>query len=153
MYASGKKINLMESIIVKNSGYVELKKIHDDRDGNLIILEALRDIPFEIKRIYYINNLENSVSIRGKHAHKELEQVIFCISGSFILGLDDGVATQKILMKKDNVGVILGKLLWHTMEDFSSGCVLLVVASDYFIESDYIRDYDEFLKIVGANNS
>ncbi len=138
----------MSPISVNNSGYIELKKIHDDRDGNLIIMEALRDVPFEIKRLYYINNLENSVSIRGKHAHKELEQVIFCINGSFILGLDDGVNSQKILMNKDNVGIILGKMLWHTMEDFSSGCILLVVASDFYKESDYIRDYGEFLKIV-----
>ncbi len=138
-------------ITVKNSGYVELKKIHDDRDGNLVIAEAMRDIPFEIKRLYYINNLENSVSIRGKHAHRELEQVIFCLSGSFMLGLDDGNSSQKILMKRDNVGVILGKLLWHTMEDFSSGCILLVVASDYYKESDYIRDYDEFLKCVESS--
>ena len=91
------------------------------------------------------------MSIRGKHAHRELEQVIFCLSGSFMLGLDDGNSSQKILMKRDNVGVILGKLLWHTMEDFSSGCILLVVASDYYKESDYIRDYDEFLKCVESS--
>lgn len=135
-------------IIVKNSGYIELKKIHDDRDGNLIIMEGNKDIPFQLKRIYYINNLENSISTRGLHAHKELEQVIFCINGSFTLGLDDGFQSQKIHMKKDNVGIILGKMLWHTMEDFSSGCILLVVASDYYDESDYIRNYDEFLKLV-----
>jgi dTDP-4-dehydrorhamnose 3,5-epimerase-like enzyme len=137
----------MEPIIVKNSGFVTLNKIHDKRDGNLIIMEALKDIPFEIKRVYYINNLENSISIRGQHAHRGLEQVIFCINGSFILGLDDGTNKQKILMNKDNIGVILGKMLWHTMEEFSSGCVLLVVASDFYNESDYIRSYEDFLKI------
>jgi hypothetical protein len=137
----------MEPIIVKNSGFVTLNKIHDKRDGNLIIMEALKDIPFEIKRVYYINNLENSVSIRGQHAHRGLEQVIFCINGSFILGLDDGTNKQKILMNKDNIGVILGKMLWHTMEEFSSGCVLLVVASDLYDESDYIRSYEEFIKL------
>jgi dTDP-4-dehydrorhamnose 3,5-epimerase-like enzyme len=109
-------------------------------------MESLKDVSFEIKRLYYINNLENSISIRGQHAHKELEQAIFCINGSFILGLDDGEKKQKILMNKDNIGVILGKMLWHTMEEFSSGCVLLVVASDYYKESDYIRNYDEFIK-------
>ncbi len=137
----------MESILVKNSGYITLKKIHDDRDGNLIIMETFRDVPFNIKRVYYINNLENAVSIRGQHAHRDLEQVIFCINGSFILGLDDGKVRQKLLMNKDNIGVYLGKMLWHTMEDFSSGCVLLVVASDFYKETDYIRNYDEFLKI------
>lgn len=132
-------------IIVQNSGYVYLNMIHDERDGNLVILEALRDVPFEIKRLYYITNLENSVSVRGKHAHRELEQIIFCVQGSFTLGLDDGKSKQKILMNKVNVGVRLGKMLWHTMEDFSDGCVLLVVASDYYKETDYIRDYDNFL--------
>ncbi|MBE8432692.1 WxcM-like domain-containing protein, partial [Leptospira interrogans serovar Pomona] len=67
----------MDEIIVKNSSYINLKKVRDDRDGNLIILESMRDVPFEIKRVYYINNLENSVSVRGQHAHKEIEQVIF----------------------------------------------------------------------------
>jgi hypothetical protein len=136
-----------ESIIVRNSGYIELRLLRDDRDGNLVVLEGIRDVPFEVKRLYYITNLENSVSIRGKHAHRNLEQVIFCIQGSFTLGLDDGNIQQKILMNKVNVGVRLGKMLWHTMEDFSSGCVLLVVASDYYNESDYIRDYEEFLQL------
>ncbi len=138
----------MEEIIVKNSGYIELTKIQDERDGNLIIMDTLSHIPFEIKRVYYINNLENCISVRGKHAHVNLEQVIFCISGSFRLGLDDGKNQQKIFMNNDSVGVKLGKMLWHTMEDFSSGCVLLVVASDYYFEKDYIRNYDDFLRIV-----
>jgi hypothetical protein len=137
-------------LLVKNSGYIDLKLIRDNRDGNLIILEALRDIPFEIKRLYYITNLENSVSVRGQHAHRKLEQVIICIQGSFTLGLDDGEKQQKILMNKVNTGIRLGKMLWHTMEDFSNGCVLLVVASDYYREEDYIRDYSEFLKLANG---
>ncbi|EKR74246.1 sugar 3,4-ketoisomerase [Leptospira noguchii] len=141
----------MDKIIVKNSGYINLKKVRDDRDGNLIILEGMKDVPFEIKRIYYINNLENSVSIRGQHAHKEIEQVIFCVSGSFTLKLDDGKAKQEILMNRDNVGVLLGKMLWHTMENFSSGCILLVVASDYYREDDYIRNYSDFIKLIKKN--
>ncbi|UOG47517.1 sugar 3,4-ketoisomerase [Leptospira noguchii] len=141
----------MDEIIVKNSGYINLKKVRDDRDGNLIILEGMKDVPFEIKRIYYINNLENSVSIRGQHAHKEIEQVIFCVCGSFTLKLDDGKAKQEILMNRDNVGVLLGKMLWHTMENFSSGCILLVVASDYYREDDYIRNYSDFIKLIKKN--
>ncbi|AAN48853.1 FdtA/QdtA family cupin domain-containing protein [Leptospira interrogans] len=139
----------MDEIIVKNSGYINLKKIRDDRDGNLIILESLKDIPFEIKRVYYINNLENSVSVRGQHAHKEIEQAIFCVSGSFTLRLDDGKTKQEILMNKDNVGVLLGKMLWHAMENFSSGCILLVAASDYYREDDYIRNYSDFIRLAG----
>lgn len=138
---------IMSKISVKNSGYVELKLVHDSRDGNLVILEALRDIPFNIKRLYYITNLENSVSVRGQHAHRELEQIIFCIQGSFTLGLDDGQMKQKILMNRVNVGVRLGKMLWHTMEDFSNGCVILVVADGYYDETDYIRDYKQFQEL------
>lgn len=134
----------MDEIRVKNSGYVTLKRYVDDRDGALCIMNANQEIPFDIKRVYYINNLENMTSIRGKHAHRQLQQVIFCINGCFTLSLDDGGQKQDILMMKDNVGVILGPMLWHTMHDFSSGCVLLVAASDYYDESDYIRDYEEF---------
>lgn len=140
----------LQKIIVKNSGYVELPRIVDDRDGVLCVAEAEKNVPFPIKRVYYITHLENDKSIRGKHAHKELSQVIFCISGSFVLSLDDGTEKQDILMWRDNTGVILGPGLWHTMHSFSNGCVLLVLASDYFDESDYIRDYQTFLEWVKA---
>lgn len=136
----------MEKINVKNSGYVELPRIVDERDGVLSIMEGNKDIPFDIKRVYYINHLENLESVRGKHAHKALQQVIFCINGSFTLTLDDGQTKQDIHMWRDNIGVILGTGLWHEMHSFSSGCILLVIASDYYKEADYIRNYDEFLK-------
>jgi hypothetical protein len=135
-------------ILVKNSGYVELKKIVDARDGVLCIMEGCRDIPFDIKRVYYITHIENDVSIRGRHAHHTLKQVIFCISGSFVLSLDDGAIKQDIMMRQNNLGVILGNHLWHTMHDFSNGCVLLIVASDYYEEADYIRNYDDFIQYV-----
>lgn len=140
----------MQAINVKNSGYVELPRIIDERDGVLSIMEGNKDIPFDIKRVYYINHLENLQSVRGRHAHKTLQQVIFCINGSFVLSLDDGHVKQDIHMWRDNVGVILGTGLWHEMHSFSSGCVLLVVASDYYDETDYIRDYEAFLKLYGA---
>lgn len=144
---------MIESTIrVKNSGLVRVKMIRDDRDGTLAIIESLRDVPFDIRRVYFISNLEKSVSIRGKHAHKELEQIIFCIQGSFVLGLDDGNTSQKLLLNEPNVGIRLGKMLWHTMEDFSESCVLLVVASDYYDENDYIRDYGDFLKLAQGLN-
>lgn len=136
----------LEPIRVKHSGYVILDKIIDERDGNLCVIEGMHTIPFDIKRVFYINHLENCVSLRGEHAHKMLQQVIFAINGSFTLHLDDGKSQQDIHLFKDNVGVILGAGLWHTMRDFSSGCILLCLASDYFSESDYIRSYDEFLQ-------
>lgn len=137
-------------ISVKNSGYIELPRVVDERDGVLSIMEGNKDIPFDIKRVYYINHLENLQSVRGKHAHKALQQVIFCINGSFILSLDDGRTKQDVHMWRDNVGVLLDTGLWHEMHSFSSGCILLIVASDYYDEADYIRDYDEFLKQYGA---
>jgi hypothetical protein len=139
---------VLSPLKVKNSGYVELKKIIDARDGVLCIMEGGRDIPFEIKRVYYITHIENDVSIRGKHAHRTLNQVIFCISGSFVLSLDDGHSKQDILMRNSDTGVILGPRLWHTMHNFSSGCVLLIVASDYYDEEDYIRNYHEFIQYI-----
>jgi len=141
-------MNNYPEIIVQNSGYIELPRIIDERDGVLCIMEAQKHIPFEIKRVYFINNLEHQTSIRGKHAHKKLQQVIFCINGSFTLSLDDGENKQDILMWKDSVGVILGPCLWHTMHSFSSGCVLLVIASDYYSEADYIRHYDKFIEYI-----
>jgi len=138
----------MDQITVNHSGSVSLPRIVDDRDGVLCIMNALREIPFEIRRVYFINNLDSCSSVRGRHAHRKLQQVIFCINGSFTLSLDDGVNRQDIEMKRENEGVILGPMLWHTMRDFSGGCVLLVAASDYFDESDYIRDYAEFMRLV-----
>lgn len=133
---------------VRHSGRIELKRIVDERDGALSIIEGRRDLPFDIRRVYYINQLENGSSIRGKHAHRQLQQAIFCINGSFILSLDDGVAKQDILMWRDHIGIYIGPGLWHTMHSFSSGCVLLVAASDYYEEADYIRNYEAFLEFV-----
>jgi len=133
-----------DKISVNNSGWVSLRQFDDGNDGTLCILEAQRDIPFEVKRVYYITNLQNARSCRGKHAHKTLRQAIFCISGSFVLGLDDGYNRQDVRMWRNNQGVLLEPMLWHTMSDFSSGCVLMVVANEYYDAIDYIRNYEEF---------
>ena len=137
-----------DNILVRNSGWIQAKRIQDARDGLLCILEAETDVPFKINRLYYITNLENAHSVRGLHAHRKLWQAIFCISGSFVLSLDDGSRQQQIRMWRSDQGIILGPGLWHSMHDFSNGCVLLVVASDHYDESDYIRDYDEFKRFV-----
>jgi len=133
-------------IKVKNSGIVKMQFFDDFPDGNLVIGEARKNIPFDIRRVYYINNLFNKKSNRGHHAHKKLEQIIFCVNGSFVLNLDDGENKQKIIMDNPYYGVRLGQLLWHTMEKFSSDCVILVLANDYYKESDYLRSYDKFIK-------
>jgi dTDP-4-dehydrorhamnose 3,5-epimerase-like enzyme len=133
---------------VKNSVLIELPRIPDGIDGTLSVAEYGKNIPFQIKRVYYIYDLENSSATRGKHAHKELEQVIFCLNGSFILRLDDGENKEEILMNRRNVGVFLGKGLWHTMSDFSANCILLIIASDNYEESDYLRNYEDFLSYI-----
>jgi len=138
---------------VQHSGYITLHKIADPPDGDLSVMETERDIPFAIKRVYYINHLDHRASVRGKHAHRTLRQVIFCINGSFILPLDAGTVQQDVRMCRDEVGVLLGTMLWHTMHGFSSGCVLLVVASDHYQPADYIRSYDEFLRLARGGRS
>lgn len=142
-----KKISLPK-IKVKNSGCVTLSFYNDFPDGNLVIGEALKNVPFNIKRVYFINELFNKKAERGKHAHRELEQIIFCINGSFKLNLDDGKIKQSIVMDSPYYGVRLGPMLWHTMSNFSSDCVILVFADDYYQENDYIRDYQEFIKLI-----
>lgn len=135
-------------IKVKNSEVINLKFFKDFPDGDLFIAEAKRNIPFAIKRIYFINNLSNERAVRGQHAHKKLNQIILCINGSFKLTLDDGHRKQTIMLSDPSMGVILGPMLWHTMTDFSKDCVILVLAGGYFDERDYIRDYGRFLDYI-----
>ena len=144
---------MVRKIKVKNSGIIKLQFFNDFPDGNLVIGESKKTIPFNIKRIYFINNLFNTKSVRGRHAHKKLDQIIFCINGSFVLSLDDGTDKQRITMNNPYCGVRLNAKLWHTMTKFSSDCVILVLTNDYFKEDDYIRDYDEFLRYIGRKKS
>ncbi len=147
-----KKENIADSqndnIKVKHSGVVRLKYFDDHADGNLVIAESQRSVPFDIKRVYYITNLGNKNAIRGKHAHKQLEQYIFCVNGSFQLSLDDGANKQDLILDSPYYGIRLGAKLWHEMSSFSNDCVILVFCSDYFKEDDYIRDYNEFLNYI-----
>lgn len=117
----------------------------DDR-GQLVALEALRNIPFEIKRVYYVTALD-STKPRGFHAHKQLQQVVVCLRGSCRFIMNDGLETADIWLDVFNQGLMVDKLVWHEMHDFSEDCVLLVLASDYYNESDYIRDYAEFMRM------
>ena len=135
----------MDKLKVKNCKMIELPVIRDKRDGCLSVVENLRNIPLEIKRVYYIYNLDDRNAIRGMHAHKKLEQVLFCINGSCQMELDDGTNRENIILDKPNVGVYIGIELWHTIKQFSKHCILLVLASDFYDESDYIRDYSQFM--------
>jgi len=137
-----------KKIKVKNSGIIKLQFVDDFPDGALVIGESRKSVPFDIKRIYYITNLSNPKAIRGKHAHKKLEQYIFCLSGTFRLHLDDGMTKQNLTMDSPYYGIRLGPKLWHIMTKFSRDCVILVLADDYYDENDYIRDYKQFMKYV-----
>lgn len=137
-------MNRKLSLRVRNSGIIRLQLSPDLPDGNLFIVEAGRSVPFPIKRVYYINSLANPKAVRGKHAHRTLEQAIICISGSFLLTLDDGRQKQSFRLNDPSVAIRLRPMLWHTMSRFTYDCVILVLASDWFDESDYIRDYAEF---------
>ena len=136
----------MKKITVKNSGLIRLKSFNDFPDGHLFVGEILHEVPIKIKRFYIINDLFNEKAIRGKHAHKKLEQYIFCLNGSFILNLDDGIKKQKIIMNNPEYGIRLGPMLWHTMKGFSKDCVILVLADNYYDEKDYIRNYEDFIQ-------
>lgn len=122
---------------------IDFPSLGDSR-GSLVALEAFKTIPFQIRRIYYIFGTVSGVS-RGFHAHKELQQVAVCIAGRCRMILDDGVEKADVWLDSPTHGVIIDKMVWHEMHDFSSDCILLVIASEEYDESDYIRNYKEFI--------
>lgn len=125
---------------------IDLPVICDDR-GSLVTLENSKIIPFDIERVYYLYNLEQKAQ-RGFHAHINLQQIAICISGSCDFLLDDGNCRQTINLNSPEKGLLIDKLIWREMYNFSIGCVLLVIASDVYKEADYIRDYEKFIKII-----
>ena len=120
----------------------------DDR-GKLIAIEEYKNIPIEIKRVYYIFDNKNNTK-RGFHAHKNLQQTAICVKGSCKFLLDDGKEKKEVVLDSPNKGLFIDKMIWHEMYDFSEDCVLVVLANDYYDEGDYIRDYDEFLRVVNG---
>lgn len=135
----------MKKVIkTKFSNIIEIPQIEDE--GFLCFAEEHSQIPFQIKRIYYIYDVINNAS-RGFHAHKKTKQVLFCIRGSIKIILDNGQMREEILINKPNQGVFLDKMMWHEMHDFTKDTVLLVTASEKFNESDYIRNYSLFLHL------
>lgn len=121
---------------------IEFPILGDER-GSLISLEATKNIPFEIKRVYYIFGANDQP--RGFHAHKELQQVIIAVAGKCRLVLDNGFKKEEVWLDSPNKGLVIQSNLWREMHDFSSDCVLLVLASEHYDESDYIRKYDDFI--------
>lgn len=119
--------------------------VKSDSRGSLIALENLKEIPFEIKRIYYIYDTKPEFP-RGAHAHRELEQVLIMMDGSCELVLNDGKNIKNIILNRPDMGIFIGKNMWREMKNFSYGAKLLVLASDFYNEKEYIRDYEEFLR-------
>lgn len=120
---------------------------HGDDRGMLVALEEHNDIPFKIKRVYYMYDTKEGVR-RGYHAHKELEQILICIHGSCKILMDNGTEKKVVSLEKPYEGLYISNDIWREMFDFSSDAVLMVLASEVYNEDDYIRDYDEFLKFV-----
>ena len=120
---------------------------HGDERGQLVSLEELKDIPFRIKRVYYMYDTVSGVT-RGFHAHKSLQQILVCVHGSCKVRLDNGHEKKVVALEKPYEGLYLANNMWREMFEFSSDAVLMVFASELYDESDYIRDYDEFLRFV-----
>jgi hypothetical protein len=127
---------------VHNCNVIELPKIHN-RAGNITPIQAFKDVPFDIKRVYYLYDVPGGET-RGGHAHKDLYQLIVALSGSFDVLLDDGVETKTISLNRPNFGLLVTPYIWRELVNFSSGAVLLVLASLKYDEEDYIRDYENF---------
>jgi dTDP-4-dehydrorhamnose 3,5-epimerase-like enzyme len=125
----------------------EFPLITDER-GSLVSLEENKNIPFDISRVYYLFDNKNDEP-RGFHAHKKLEQVAICLSGSCKFILDNGKKRESVILDHPSKGLYISNSTWREMHDFTNDCILLVLASDIYNESDYVRDYQEFLSMVG----
>jgi WxcM-like protein len=130
---------------------VSLPKVEDAR-GNLTVIEGYRSIDFDIKRVYYLYDVPGGAD-RAGHAHRTLRQLIVAASGSFDVVLDDGREQQRFHLNRAYTGLYLAPLVWRRIDNFSGGSVCLVLASALYDESDYIRDYDEFLRVVHASTA
>ena len=131
---------------LKNCKIIDLPQIHDPR-GDLTFVESGNHLPFDIKRVYYLYNVPVD-SERGGHAHKELQQVVFALSGSFRIKVDDGHSKAEYWLRDPRKGLYLSQLVWREMDSFSQGSVCMVIASHCYDENDYYRDYSAFVKAV-----
>ena len=133
-------------MVLDDCKIIELPQVHDPR-GNLTFIEAGRHLPFEIKRVYYLYDVPGG-STRAGHGHKALQQMVIAMSGSFDIELDDGYTKQKFHLNRSHYGLYICPKIWRLMDNFSSGSVCMVLASDYYDESDYYRYYEDFLRAV-----
>lgn len=130
---------------VYDCGIIELDRHHSQRKGDISVIENGETVPFDVKRIYYLYDVPGGVS-RGGHAHKELYQLIIAASGSFAVTLDDGNVKRTFMLNRPYQGLLVKPGIWRTLDDFSSGSVCLVMASEKYEEKDYIKEYEKFMK-------
>lgn len=130
---------------VYDCSIIELDRHHSPRKGDISVVENGITVPFDTKRVYYLYDVPGGVD-RGGHAHKDLKQLIVAASGSFTVVLDDGSVKRSIVLNRPYIGLYVVPGIWRVLEDFSSGSVCLVLASEKYDPADYIRNYDEFLK-------
>lgn len=123
---------------------IELPRIHDPR-GNLTFIEGNSHVPFDIRRVYYLYDVPGGAE-RGGHAHKNLSQLIIAMSGSFDVVLDDGTAKRRFHLNRSYQGLYVCPMIWRELDNFSSGSVCMVLASNSYDEADYYRDYDEYIE-------
>ena len=142
----------MHKSTVYDCTIIELDKHHSERKGNISVVENKKDIPFEVKRTYYLYDVPGGESCGG-HAHKELSQLIIAASGSFTVTLDDGQVKRTFTLNRPYQGLYVVPGIWRILDDFSSGAVCLVLASHVYDTADYIRDYNEFIAYKNEKNS
>jgi hypothetical protein len=136
---------------IENCKIVQLPKITDPR-GNLTFVESGRHVPFDIRRVYYLYDTPGGAE-RGGHAHKALDQLIIAMSGSFDVVLDDGVERRRFHLNRSYFGLHVCPMIWRELDNFSSGSVCMVLASNLYEEADYYRNYQEYLSAQGADLS
>ncbi|MEK0042871.1 FdtA/QdtA family cupin domain-containing protein [Escherichia albertii] len=129
-----------------NIEFIPLQKHGDDR-GMLVALEQAKNIPFEIKRVYYMFGTQENIR-RGYHAHKKIKQVAIPVSGSCCFHLDNGHEKMEVVLDNPTLGLLIEPRVWHEMYNYSKDCILLVLASDIYDESDYIRNYEDFVRLI-----
>lgn len=139
----------MKNSTIYDVSLIELPKNHSEA-GNITAINNGEEIPFDIKRVYYLYDIPGGIS-RGGHGHKALRQLIIAASGSFDITIDDGKVKRTFTLNQPYKGLFLPSGLWRELSNFSSGSICMVMASDEYDEKDYIRDYDEFLSFKGVN--
>lgn len=138
-------LNDVKKYNVEDCGIIELDRHHSQRKGDISVVENGKEVPFDVKRIYYLYDVPGGAD-RGGHAHKELYQLIIAASGSFTVVLDDGTKKKVFTLNRPYQGLLVKTGIWRTLTDFSSGSICMVLASEKYDENDYIREYERFMK-------